>query len=75
MIMPPGIDGTETYRRVIEINPSQRAIIVSGFAESDRVFEAQKLGVGAFVKKPLTRNTLAAAVRTELDRKAKTPVS
>lgn len=69
MIMPPGIDGTETYRRVSQINPSQKAIIVSGFSESNRVFEAHKLGVGAFVRKPLTQKALAAAVRTELDRK------
>jgi signal transduction histidine kinase/CheY-like chemotaxis protein len=68
MVMPPGIDGTETYRRTLEFNPSQRAIIVSGFAESDRVAEAQALGAGAFIRKPLTRNGLARAVREELDR-------
>jgi two-component system cell cycle sensor histidine kinase/response regulator CckA len=75
MIMPSGIDGTETYRRVLEINPSQKAILVSGFSESNRVFEAQRLGVGAFVKKPLTKNSLAAAVRTELDRKFNTVIA
>ena len=68
MIMPPGIDGAETYRQTLLINPEQRAIIVSGFAESDRVATALKIGAGAFVKKPLTRRRLAAAVRNELDR-------
>jgi len=68
MIMPGGIDGTETYRRALEVCPDQKAIIVSGFSESDRVFEAQKLGAGAFVRKPITKNNIAAAVRTELDR-------
>src|SRR5262249_7046760 len=29
MVMPPGIDGAETYRRVLELRPTQRAIIVS----------------------------------------------
>ncbi|MCG6537821.1 MAG: response regulator, partial [Syntrophales bacterium LBB04] len=38
MVMDPGIDGLETYRRVREINQYQRAIIVSGFSETDRVF-------------------------------------
>ncbi len=75
MIMPGGIDGTETYQRIIEISPNQKAIILSGFAESDRVFEAQKLGAGAFVKKPVTRITIAAAVRTELDRKVEVVTS
>ncbi len=68
MIMPGGIDGTETYRRINEFNPNQKAVISSGFAESDRVFEAQRLGVGAFVKKPLTKRILATAVRRELEK-------
>lgn len=68
MVMPGGIDGTETYRRILEIAPHQRAILLSGFSESDRVFEAQKLGAGAFVRKPITKSVIAAAVRTELDR-------
>jgi len=29
--MDPGIDGLETYRRIIELEPEQKAIIVSGF--------------------------------------------
>ena len=37
MIMDPGMDGLDTYRRVLEIHPEQKAIIVSGFSESDRV--------------------------------------
>jgi two-component system cell cycle sensor histidine kinase/response regulator CckA len=68
MVMPGGIDGTETYRRILEICPRQKAIILSGFSESNRVFEAQKLGAGAFVRKPITKDFIAAAVRTELDR-------
>ncbi len=71
MMMPPGIDGTETYRQILEINANQKAIIVSGFSESDRVFEAQDLGVGAFVRKPFTKSTISAAVRTELERDVK----
>ncbi|MCK4372918.1 MAG: PAS domain S-box protein, partial [candidate division Zixibacteria bacterium] len=68
MVMPGGIDGAETYRRILEISPHQKAIILSGFSESDRVFEAQELGAGAFVRKPITRESIAAAIRTELDR-------
>jgi len=74
MIMPPGIDGAETYRRAIEINPDQKAIITSGFSETKRVLEAQSLGAGTFLKKPLTASAIAAAVRKELDRKVKVTV-
>jgi len=69
MVMPGGIDGTETYRQIVEIYPEQKAIILSGFSESEQVLEVQKLGAGAFIKKPVTRKIIAAAVRTELDRK------
>lgn len=69
MIMPPGIDGTETYKRILKINPDQRAIIVSGFSETSQVTEAQNLGAGQYVKKPLSMAAIAVAVRTELDRK------
>ena len=66
MIMDPGIDGLETYRRIIYNNPGQRAIITSGFSESERVNEAKKLGVVAYVKKPYRVETLAKAVRDAL---------
>ncbi|MCK4460627.1 MAG: response regulator, partial [candidate division Zixibacteria bacterium] len=72
MVMEPGIDGTETYRRALEINPTQRAIIVSGYAESDRVEVALEMGAGAFVRKPLSLKVLAVALRKELDRKLET---
>ena len=69
MIMAPGIDGLETYRRVLEINPKQKAILVSGFSETERVREAQKLGAGAYVKKPYLMEKIGVAIREELDRK------
>jgi two-component system cell cycle sensor histidine kinase/response regulator CckA len=68
MIMDPGIDGLETYRRILEINPHQRAIIVSGFSETDRVKETQKLGAGAYVKKPYVTEKIGVAIRDELAR-------
>jgi len=71
MIMPPGIDGTETYRQICELYPNQKAIIVSGYSESDRVLEALNLGAGTFVKKPFDTIAIATAVRTELDTQVK----
>ena len=68
MIMDPGMDGLETYRRILEIHPQQKAIIVSGFSESDRVTAAQALGAGAYVEKPYVIEKLGLAVRKELDR-------
>ena len=66
MIMDPGIDGLETYRRILEIKPDQKAIIVSGYSESSRVHDAQALGAGDFVKKPYLLETLGSAIRANL---------
>jgi two-component system cell cycle sensor histidine kinase/response regulator CckA len=69
MIMDPGIDGMETYRRILEIVPGQKAIIVSGFSETDRVKNTQEMGAGEFVRKPYILEKIGLAVRNELDRK------
>jgi PAS domain S-box-containing protein len=66
MIMDSGINGRETYEQIIKIHPNQKAIIASGFAETDDVKEAQKLGAGQYIKKPLTLEKIGIAVRDEL---------
>ncbi|RJR20569.1 MAG: response regulator [Desulfobacteraceae bacterium] len=68
MIMDPGIDGLTTYRQILAVSPGQKAIIVSGFSETDRVKEAQKLGAGPYVRKPYLLETIGVAVKNELDR-------
>jgi DNA-binding NtrC family response regulator len=66
MIMDPGIDGLETYRRILELHPAQKAIIASGFSETERVREAQRLGAGKYIKKPYTLEKMGLAVEEEL---------
>jgi PAS domain S-box-containing protein len=66
MIMDPGIDGLDTYRRILKLHPKQKAIIASGFSETKRVKEAQKLGAGQYVKKPYTLEKIGIAVKNEL---------
>ncbi|MFZ4437881.1 MAG: PAS domain S-box protein [Syntrophales bacterium] len=68
MVMKPGIDGLETYKRVLEINSKQKAILVSGFSETDRVGKAQKLGAGAYINKPYVLEKIGIAIRGELNR-------
>ena len=67
MIMPPGMDGLDTYKQILEIHPNQKAIIVSGFSETERVIQAQELGAGAYIRKPYVLSTLGLAMRKELD--------
>lgn len=68
MIMNPGIDGLDTYRKIIKQCPGMKAIIVSGYTETERVREALQLGAGEFVRKPYTLNVIAAAVRNVLNK-------
>ncbi|WP_175476599.1 hybrid sensor histidine kinase/response regulator [Syntrophus gentianae] len=69
MLMEPGIDGLETFERVREIVPRQKAIIVSGFAEDERVRKAHELGAGEYVRKPYNLEKIGLAIRKELDRR------
>jgi CheY-like chemotaxis protein len=70
MIMDTGMDGLDTYSRILEIHPRQRAIIVSGFSETERVSKAQAMGAGTYLKKPYIMEQLGLAVMKELDRPA-----
>jgi len=66
MIMDPGINGRETYERIIEIYPKQKALIVSGFSVTDDVKATQKLGAGKYIKKPYAIEKIGLAVKEEL---------
>lgn len=70
MIMEPGMDGLETYMKILEIHPGQQAIITSGFSESERVKKAQDLGAGPYLRKPYNFEKLGIAVKRELQKTA-----
>jgi CheY-like chemotaxis protein len=68
MIMDPGIDGLATYQKILAINPHQKAIIASGYSESERVRETQRLGLGVYIKKPYLIEKIGLAIYRELSR-------
>lgn len=61
------MDGLETYKQIIRFRPQQKAVIASGYAETDRVKAALLLGVGQYVKKPYTVEKIGVAIRQVLD--------
>jgi signal transduction histidine kinase len=67
MMMDPGIDGLETYRRVLAQHPNQKAIIASGFSKTERVLETLALGASHFLHKPYRLQHLAEAVQAALN--------
>ncbi|HSM74235.1 MAG TPA: transporter substrate-binding domain-containing protein [Desulfobacterales bacterium] len=66
MIMGPRMDGLETYRRIQKIVPGQKALIASGFSETERVRAAQALGAGEYLRKPYTIEAIGLAVKNAL---------
>ena len=68
MIMGPGMDGLETYREIIKLNPHQKAIVASGYSETNRVKETLRIGAGRYIKKPYTLERIGSAVKAELEK-------
>jgi PAS domain S-box-containing protein len=67
MIMDPGMDGRETYARAVELHPGQKAIVISGFAETEQVRQTLRLGAGRYLRKPFLMEELGEAVKRELE--------
>ena len=70
MLMVPGMNGRTTYEKVVEKFPRQKAVLVSGFSESEDVRATLAMGAGAFVSKPYSIVQLGQAVYGELYRAA-----
>ncbi len=62
MLMEPGLDGGETFAEILKIYPEQKAIIVSGYSNTEQMEKVLALGAGAFLKKPYTLEQLGSAV-------------
>ncbi|MFO7716579.1 ATP-binding protein [Desulfosarcina sp.] len=66
MILTPEMDGLETYRQILAVSPGQKAIIASGFSESERVLETQRLGAGRYIRKPYRLEQIGLALQEQL---------
>lgn len=67
MLMEPGINGRQTYEQIIKLHPGQKAIITSGFTESDEVKATFQLGANELVKKPYSINQLGQAIKKAIN--------
>ncbi len=68
MLLENGIDGLDTFKKLSKIDSNVKAIIVSGFSETARVKDAQRMGAGEYIKKPYSFLDLGLAVKKELER-------
>ena len=68
MLMDSGINGRQTYEHIIRLHPDQKAIIASGFSESEDVKMLLQQGARGFIKKPYSIEQLATAMKDGLGR-------
>lgn len=66
MVMEPGLDGLDTFKRALSIYPEQKAVIASGYTKNDRVQSALELGA-SFIHKPYRLEEIARAVKSMLN--------
>jgi len=66
MIMGDGLNGRETYERILQVKPGQKAIIISGYSRNEDVQQAKTLGISDFLEKPVTLSKLSRAIKLSL---------
>ncbi len=67
MLMEPGINGRQTYEEILKLYPDQKAVVASGFSESEDVKATLQLGAGGFIKKPYSMARLGRVVEEALN--------
>jgi len=67
MIMENDLDGCQLYRKILEISPDQKALVISGFIGSEQAAQARQLGVSRILEKPVTLPQVSRAIRETLE--------
>ena len=63
LLMPGGMDGFETIRRVRNRSPHTQVVVLSGYSDDARVLAALRAGAIGYVRKEADPEVLLAAVR------------
>lgn len=63
LLMPGGMDGFATIRRVRDLSPHTQVVVLSGYSDDARVLAALRAGAIGYVRKEADPEVLLAAVR------------
>ncbi len=66
----PDLTGDRLAGKMMEINDSVPIIIMTGFSENFTEKQAEKMGIKAYLSKPVSMKTLSEAVKRVLERKS-----
>ncbi len=66
-IWMPDIDGIETLKRIRELYPGLRVIMISGHGTIETAVKATKLGAYDFIEKPLSLEKVLLSINNALD--------
>ena len=62
-LMMPGMDGVEATRRLAEVSPKTRAIVLTSYHDDEHVLPAVRAGAFSYVLKEVGSSELAGAIR------------
>jgi two-component system, NarL family, response regulator LiaR len=63
-LVMPRMDGVETIRRLHELVPGARAVVLSSFIDEDRLFPVVRAGAAGYLLKDIEPGELVDAIRT-----------
>lgn len=69
VLMPGGIDGIETLRRIKSLEPDSAVIIITGHGTIDMTVNAMEMGALDFIEKPLSIDRILMRIEQALEKK------
>lgn len=68
MILSNGMNGSETYEKILKINPDQRALLANGLLPVDEVLKVSGFSRTHCITKPYSLEGIGEAVKNELEK-------
>ncbi|HNR12035.1 MAG TPA: response regulator [Thermodesulfobacteriota bacterium] len=66
-IVMPEMGGSETYDRLMEINPELKVILASGYSLEDQAWEILERGCNGFIQKPFNLQQLCHTIQQVME--------